>query len=288
MRSVFVMQVGLPQRITPTSRSGTSRRTLLATLPPLTIETVTCAPRSARRSVSLLRSSRPSTRMMSLRPNRPLGTFMPTVTGPSRGRPRRPSACVAVPTGRWSTTVPLWRRKSLGLGTRGLRDDAGPGKDVREDQREERLAHGDAVPRLLEVERAGQGVHVGVHLGHARERMEDLQVRAEALGGRAVEAVGVLDLLVVRRVGEALLLDAGHVEDVEVARLVEGLDLAAEAPALGEDVAQLLRQAEHRGADEGQLALEVEQRLREAVDGPAVAQVAQEPHAQAVEPAGRL
>src|SRR5262245_58464593 len=205
--------------------SGSVGVHLSTTWKSLMIENVFPGEMSAMRATSSGVTSCFSILMMSLRPSLRLSRLSPMVTAPSNLMPSTESTLSAVPATRWSITVPSRRADTLICGSE--RSAPGRSGEARsgarsgalrsltrhpEQHAQHGLAHRDAVARLVEVRRARVVVEVAADLREARQRVHHGHVLADAFDARAVDAVGVLDLLVLHRVGEALLLDARGVE----------------------------------------------------------------------------
>ena len=135
----------------------------------------------------------------------------------------------------------------------------------------------DTVLRLLEVIGLRVGVDVHVDLVDARQRVQHTAVGLGVLQHGVAQHVGVLDLFVFLGVGEALALDAGHVDDVGVGNGVLQLGvLVVFEVAVLDVLLHHARQLQLDGRDEVELRVEVAHGLHEAVDGTAVFQVADE------------
>ena len=154
---------------------------------------------------------------------------------------------------------------------------------------DEGLTGVDAVLCLLEVIRLRVGVDVDVDLVDARQRVQHTAVGLRVLQHGVAQHVGVLHLLVFLRVGEALALDAGHVDDVGVGHAIPEFGvLVVFVVAVLDVLLHLARQLQLDGRDEVELRVEVAHGLDEAVDGAAVFQVADEGDFKVLECALRL
>ncbi len=117
----------------------------------------------------------------------------------------------------------------------------------------DRHADVNAVVHLIEVGGTGVVVHVQLDLIDAGQRMQHRHVRRGQLQELCVQGVAALQAQILFLVEEALLLDAGHVEDIKGRQLsfeVCGLlvRLMERRQCLVLDVlgnAQLLRRDEH-------------------------------------------
>jgi len=102
--------------------------------------------------------------------------------------------------------------------------------------------------------------------------------------GFRVDLVLARDLAVLALVGEALLLDPGDVQHVQRGQNRRQFGVLLDrGPLLVEVVADVAGELEALGADEVLLGVEVRQRVRKRVDGPAVLQVAHDPDPEVVQ-----
>lgn len=150
---------------------------------------------------------------------------------------------------------------------------------------EEGLAGEEAVAGLLEVVGVGVVVDGVVDLVHAGQGVEDLHGGLGLGQHGELEEVAVLDALVLHEVGEALLLHAGHVEDVgpgdEV--LVEVGVLHVAHAVLAAVPLPVLGHGELFGGDEVEGGGEVPHGREHGVDGAAVFEVAHEVDVEVVQ-----
>ena len=141
-----------------------------------------------------------------------------------------------------------------------------------------------AVPGLVKIDGAGIVVHVDVDLVHPGQGVHHQQLLLGPVQLPAGKDVDALVPLVLQGVHEALPLDAGHVEHVQLGddRLQAG-DLGEPHVVLPHEGPHVLGDGQLPGGDEEELdALELGHGLDEGVDGAAVLQVAAQAHRQPV------
>ena len=144
-----------------------------------------------------------------------------------------------------------------------------------------------AVAGLLEVHRPGVVVHVHGDLIHPGQRVHHQHVLLGPLQLPAGEHIDALVPLVLQGVHKALLLDAGHVQHVQLGddRLQAG-DLGEPHVVLPHKDPHVVGDRQFPGGDEEKLDVpELGHGLDEGVDGAAVLQIAAQPKAQPVHPA---
>src|SRR3989338_4033769 len=113
--------------------------------------------------------------------------------------------------GRWSMTVP-----SLMAGTGII--CSGTFMLPSRHERDVGLPYWNPIGRLPEVRGVRRVVKISGDLVHSRQGMQDAHVLFRDLQELAVDVEAVLEPIVFYRIGEALLLDARHVEDVQLGR----------------------------------------------------------------------
>ena len=164
---------------------------------------------------------------------------------------------------------------------------AGQGVGDAEEGQNDGHADVDTVVHLIEVGGAGVVIHVQLDLVDAGQRVEHRHIRRGQLQELCVQGVAAFEPQIILFVEEALLLDAGHVEDIKGRQLgfeVCGLlvRLMERRQCLVLDVlgnAQLLRRDEHE-----LVPLKLAEGCGQGVDRPAKFEVAAEADRQMIQP----
>ena len=132
-------------------------------------------------------------------------------------------------------------------------------------------------------------VHVRGDLVDPRERVHQGEVVARGVEARGVDPVLARDLAVLVLVGEALALDPGDVEHVELREhgVEVGVFLDVRARFV-EVVAHRTRKAKALGADEVLAGVELRERVGQRVHSSTILQVAHDPHREVREAVGVL